>query len=231
MVFKRRDRRSPARIASDFVYPRGGWTRAFLYVKHRVRRLPDTPRRIARGVWAGVFTSFTPLFGMHFFVAALVAWVMRGNIIAALMATFFGNPLTFVPIAAVSMRLGHYLLGTEFEHADASIGRKFESAAGDLWHNFKAAFNKDVADWHGLAVFYNEVFFPYLIGGLIPGVIAATIMYWLSVPLIAAYQNRRREKIRAKFEAIKRLAEADTAVSGNFPVGSPRQGHKEARDA
>ncbi|MEY8842584.1 DUF2062 domain-containing protein, partial [Cribrihabitans sp. XS_ASV171] len=42
MVFKRRDRRSPARIASDLVYPRGGWTRAFLYVKHRVRRLPDT---------------------------------------------------------------------------------------------------------------------------------------------------------------------------------------------
>ncbi|MEY8843138.1 DUF2062 domain-containing protein, partial [Cribrihabitans sp. XS_ASV171] len=189
------------------------------------------PQRIARGVWAGVFTSFTPFFGMHFFVAGIIAWIMRGNILASLMATFFGNPITFVPIAAVSMRLGHFLLGTEFEQQDASLGRKFESAAGDLWHNFKAVFTPEVADWHGLSVFYNEVFFPYLVGGLIPGVISATVMYYLSVPLIAAYQNRRREKIRAKFEAIKRLAEAETAVPGNFAVGSPRKGTKEARDA
>jgi len=50
VVFKRRDRRSPFQIAWEFIYPRGGWTRAFHYVKHRIRRLPDSPERIARGV-------------------------------------------------------------------------------------------------------------------------------------------------------------------------------------
>ncbi|MGB0440846.1 MAG: DUF2062 domain-containing protein, partial [Paracoccaceae bacterium] len=43
MVFKRRDRRPIWQIVLDFLWPRGGWVRAFEYVKHRVRRLPDTP--------------------------------------------------------------------------------------------------------------------------------------------------------------------------------------------
>jgi uncharacterized protein (DUF2062 family) len=51
-----------------------------------MKRLPDSPERIARGVWAGVFVTFTPLFGMHFIVAALLAKLMKGNILAALMA-------------------------------------------------------------------------------------------------------------------------------------------------
>ncbi|WP_425046633.1 DUF2062 domain-containing protein [Primorskyibacter sp. S87] len=213
MVFKRRDRRSFLRITSELFYPRGGWTRAFHYVKHRVRRLPDSPQRIARGIWAGVFTSFSPLFGLHFLVAGVIAKMMRGNIIAALMSTFFGNPITFVFIAAVSMHTGHFLLGTEFEDDAASLGEKFKEAGGDLWHNFKANFTSAETDWHGLSLFYNEVFFPYLVGGLIPGAIAATICYTLSLPLITAYQNRRRTKIKAKFEAIRKKAEAEADLS------------------
>ncbi|MEM9551176.1 MAG: DUF2062 domain-containing protein, partial [Pseudomonadota bacterium] len=60
MVFKRRDRPSLLARLGEMLYPRGGWARAFHYVKHRVRRLPDSPERIARGIWAGVFTTFTP---------------------------------------------------------------------------------------------------------------------------------------------------------------------------
>ena len=59
MVFKRRDRRSPWQVVRELVYPRGGWKRAFHYVTHRIRRLPDTPHKIARGIWAGVFVTFS----------------------------------------------------------------------------------------------------------------------------------------------------------------------------
>ena len=101
MVFKRRDRRSALRVVGEALYPRGGWGRAFEYVKHRVRRLPDSPERIARGIWAGVFVTFTPFFGLHFIFAALIARMMQGNILASLMATFFGIPLTYVPIGVL----------------------------------------------------------------------------------------------------------------------------------
>ncbi|TMV15436.1 DUF2062 domain-containing protein [Arenibacterium halophilum] len=207
MVFRRRDRRPLLRTIADFLYPRGGWTRAFHYVKHRVRRLPDSPERIARGIFAGVFTTFTPFYGMHFVVAAIVARTLRGNIFAALMATFFGNPLTYVPIGLVSLKTGYTLLGTRFDEGKhRSFGGKFADAGHDLTNNFLAIFTDRTADWQGLRVFYDEVFFPYMIGGLIPGVIAGCIAYYLSVPVIRAYQKRRRGAIKAKFEAIRKKA-------------------------
>lgn len=213
MVFRRRDRRPILRAIADFLYPRGGWSRAFLYVKHRVRRLPDTPERIARGIWAGVFATFTPFYGLHFLVAFLFARVMHGNIFAALMATFFGNPLTYVPIGVVSLKTGHLLLGTEFdEGAQRSFGGKFVDAADDLKDNLFSLFSGKDADWDGLHLFYDEVFFPYLIGGLIPGAIAGTIAYLVSFPLIRAYQHRRRKAIKAKFEAIKKKAASQADV-------------------
>ncbi|WP_238371584.1 DUF2062 domain-containing protein [Heliomarina baculiformis] len=209
MVFRRRDRRSVLRATSDFLYPRGGWTRAALYVKHRVRRLPDTPERIARGIGAGVFTTFTPFYGMHFVVAAIVAKLCRGNILAALMGTFFGNPLTYVPIGLISLKMGHFILGTNFDdRAHRSFGGKFVDAADDLKDNFFALFTERTADWHGLSVFYHEVFFPYLIGGLLPGILAGLVASYLSLPLIRAYKKRRKGAIKAKFEAIKKKAAA-----------------------
>lgn len=211
MVFKRRNPRTWAQLAWETIYPRGGWARAFRYVQYRLHRLPDTPERIARGIWAGVFTSFSPLFGMHFIVAAIIARLMKGNIIAALTATFFGNPLTYLPIAITSLKTGHLLLGrTLSSRVENSLGALFADAWHDLWSNLLALFTDRDADWSGLLAFFDEVFLPYLVGGLIPGAIAGTVCYYISVPLIRAYQNTRRKRIRAKFEAIKaRAAQAD----------------------
>lgn len=119
MVFKRRDRRPILDVLLRFFWPKGGWGRAFYYVKHRLHRLPDTPQRIARGIFAGVYTTFTPFYGLHFIHAAALARVMNGNILAALLATFFGNPLTYLPIGIVSLKTGHFLLGNDFDHTSA----------------------------------------------------------------------------------------------------------------
>jgi len=203
LVFKRRDRRAIWQIALDFFYPRGGWTRAFEYVKHRVRRLPDTPQKIGRGIWAGVFVCFTPLFGLHFVLAAIIARAMRGNLLAALMATFFGNPLTFPPIGYLSIRLGSWMLGLPQSRIDR-LGQKFADASYDLWNNIVAIFTPNRINWRGLQVFYDEVFFPYLVGGILPGLITATIAYYLSVPVISAYQTRRKKALLAKLDQLKK---------------------------
>ncbi|KPP90575.1 MAG: hypothetical protein HLUCCA08_14595 [Rhodobacteraceae bacterium HLUCCA08] len=205
MVFKRREKRPLWRIVLEFFWPRGGWGRAARYVRHRLRRLPDTPDKIARGVWAGVFVTFTPFYGLHFLMSALIAWAMRGNVIAALLATFFGNPLTYVPIAIVSLRTGHFLLGEpqrpgEIEGAMARFG----GATADLWHNFKALFTPEKAEWGRLATFWNDVIWPWTVGGIIPGMIAATAMYMVVLQLTRAYQNRRRKLLRAKLDKLRK---------------------------
>jgi uncharacterized protein (DUF2062 family) len=187
------------------MWPRGGWGRAARYVQHRLNRLPDPPERIARGIFVGVFTTFTPFYGMHFVTAGILAWVMRGNLLAALLSTFFGNPLTYVPISVVSLQTGYWLLGMgQIAHEHGSIGYKFAKAGQDLWQNFIALFTPDTPDWTGLNIFYHEVFFPWLVGGVLPGIIAGLICYYLSVPIIRAYQNRRKGVLKAKLASLKK---------------------------
>lgn len=209
MVFKRRDPRTWGRTFAEALWPRGGWARAFQYVQHRLRRLPGTPEQIARGVFAGAFTVFTPFFGLHFVVAAILAKMMRGSILAALLSTFIGNPLTYVPIAFISLQTGHFLLGTgERLAVDDSIFRKFGRAAGDLWHNFTALFTRAEPHWHELSVFYQDVFLPWMVGGVIPGLICGAVCYYLSVPVIRAYQKRRAARLRKKMDKLRRQADA-----------------------
>lgn len=206
-MFKRRDKLPIWLSVWRFLWPQGGWGRAALYVKHRLRRLPDTPRKISRGIMAGVFTTFTPFYGLHFFVAALVAWIMRGNVMAALLGTFFGNPLTYVPIGVVSLNLGHWILGTEMKReVDESIFRKFFGAGEDLlWNSWYALTGRSV-DWTATSVFWHDVFWPWLVGGLIPGIFTGLAAYTISLPLIEAYQRRRRGLLKRKLEDIRRKA-------------------------
>lgn len=216
MVFKRRNPKSWSLAALHFLWPQGGWARAFHYVKHRMRRLPDSPERIARGVFAGVFASFTPFYGFHFFIAAALAIVMRGNVIAALMGTFFGNPLTYVPIGVAALSTGHWLLGDDVDVGILrSFGEKFASASADLKDNFLAMFTDATANWARLDAFYDEVFFPYMVGGFVAGIFFGVICYYLSVPVIRVYQKRRRGMITSKLAAIKAKAAAKAEAKRN----------------
>lgn len=211
MVFRRRDQRPLLRIVAEWVYPRGGWKRAFQYVTHRLHRLPGSAESIARGIAAGVFAVYTPFFGFHFFLAMFLAWIMRGNIIASLLATFVGNPLTYVPIAIISLQTGHFMLGSAMRSdVDAGLIARFRGAAGDLLHNLWSVFSGAPAHWHELKVFYDTVFFPWMIGGIGPGVLSAVVAYFVSVPLIRAYQKRRVAKRRAKIEKRREQVGAST---------------------
>ncbi|MBC7153975.1 MAG: DUF2062 domain-containing protein [Rhodobacteraceae bacterium] len=204
MVFKRRNRRPIGTMIAELFYPRGGWGRAFSYIRLRLSRLPDKPHRIARGIAAGVFASFTPLFGFHFITAATVAFVIRGNVIAALLATFFGNPLTFPIIMAVSVDMGNWMLGQPNDMQLPQIVGALGRASTELWGNVASIYTGEARHWDGLTRFWHRVFIPYFVGGIIPGIIVATIMHYLSLPVIIAFQKRRSKKLRDQLE--KRIA-------------------------
>ena len=204
MVFRRRDRRTPWRLVSEAVYPRGGWGRAVEYVKHRLRRLPDSPEKIGRGMAAGAFVSFTPFYGLHFVLSIALARVMRGNYVAALVGTFVNNFVTLVPIGALCVTLGYLMLGMELDRRLLhDLGHLFGEASHDLWESFWALFTPADAQWGWVRPFWRLVFFPYLVGGIVPGIVVAGACYAVTVPLARAYQAGRRRRLAERLARLR----------------------------
>lgn len=205
-MFKRRTPQSWPDWAKTQVYPRGGFRRAGLYLWHRLRRLPDPPHRIARGVFAGTFVNFPPIFGFQIIGAVALAWAMRGNILAAVLATLLSNPLTTPVIALVSLSLGHWILGTSEGMSLNVVFGAFASAGGDLWHNFTAIFTDRTAHWDGLIRFWKQIYLPYLVGSILPGLACSALLAWVTVPMLTAYQALRRRRL------LKRVAQRKAQI-------------------
>jgi uncharacterized protein len=225
VVFKRRDPRSWARTVLEFFFPRGGWRRASSYIYHRLRRLPDSPERIARGVFAGTLASFMPFFGFHFITAALIGWVIRANILASLIATFVGNPFTFPFFAGSALAMGGWMMGIDVDMTVQEVMTDVGRAFMQLWQNFIALMTGGEMHWASLHKFFWNVFAPYTIGGIIPGTITGLALYYVSLPIIRRYQARRSQKaaerVTRRMEArMKALAEAQAADLADLGIGA-----------
>ena len=74
--------------------------------------LPDTPHSIALGSAIGMFFGFTPLFGMKTLLSLALAWLLKGNKIAAFITvTLHDLLLPFVPaIFFWQYRMGLWVL-------------------------------------------------------------------------------------------------------------------------
>jgi uncharacterized protein (DUF2062 family) len=212
VVFKRRDPLGWGAWLREQIYPRSGFRRAIRYVIYRMRRLPDQPHRVARGVFAGSVIGFLPLPGMQFLAAWGAARLVRGNVLAALLATFNTNPVTTPFFALLAMTLGHWIMGIKAPLSAKYIGNAFADAGHDLWFNFLALFGPQKAQWDGLNAFWHEIYIPYFIGALGPALVISAIAYYVTIPLVEAYQKARaataleRAERRRKMRA--RLAEA-----------------------
>ena len=165
---------------------------------HRLRRLPDPPHRIARGVFVGTFANFPPIFGIQIPVAALLAWAVRGNVLAAVLGTLLSNPITTPIIALVSLNLGYWMLGSPENVSLNGVFAAFAAAGQDLWHNLGAAFTEETAHWDGLILFWQRIYFPYLIGSILPGLATSALFAWISVPIVTAAQALRRKRLLSR---------------------------------
>lgn len=218
MVFKRRNPLSFLRKMKNMIMPQTGWRRAANYLGHRVRRLPDSPHRIALGIACGVFVSFSPLFGLHFFYAAFLAYILRGNVIAALIGTAMGNPFTFPAIAGSALWVGGRIVGGRGEHLGfVRMQHAFVDAFSGLWNSFKSIFGYGQNELYRMGGFFQEVFLPYIVGGAIVGAFVATLTYFIALPIIRKYQLRRRERLleRARTRRAARLNESKAKQDQN----------------
>jgi len=203
-LFKRRERRSIFRFFNEVIFSLKGIGRAIEYVGIRLKRIPDTPHKISLGMSCGIFASFTPLFGLHFLIAGLLSYVLRANVLASLIGTFIGNPITFPIITVFNLKLGEWILGSS-EYSSVDGGKIFEGFLDFIFLIYKNLFTEGSVGENSVPrinEFLNGVFLPYSLGGIIGGLFVAIISYFLLRPLVATYQ-KQRDSLRAKREKKK----------------------------
>ena len=198
-MFKRRERRSIFRFFYEVVFSLKGITRAIEYVGIRLKRIPDTPHKISLGMSCGIFASFTPLFGLHFLIAGLLSYVLRANVLASLIGTFIGNPITFPIITVFNLKLGEWILGSN-EYSSGDGGKIFEGFLDFIFLIYKSLYTEGLIGENSVPrmnEFLYGVFIPYSIGGLILGISIAIISYLLLRPLVSTYQ-KKRDSLKAR---------------------------------
>lgn len=177
------------------LWPRQGWRRAGSYVAHRLRRLPGTPYRIAAGFASGAAVSFTPFIGLHFFLAGLLAVVLRGNIMAAAIGTVVGNPWTFPLIWAWIYGLGTWILG----------GNGVNGLPDEL--SFSYIFDNPL-----------KVFVPMMVGSVPTATVAWFLCFWPLRRMVDRYQTARQKRLRRKTEKRRAKLAAKTAKAAKAAV-------------
>jgi uncharacterized protein (DUF2062 family) len=208
MLFRRRDPadwREKLRVA---VWPRRSWGRSIKYLAKRVLRLTASPHAIAGGIAAGVFASFTPYMGLHFLIAFAVAYIIAGNMVAAAMGTFFGNPLSFPFIWAATYSTGNFILS-----GNTGEGGPHETLRMLKEINFWDVGLSGVSDV--VASIWEPVLKPMTVGavplGVAVGVLAYVITRWSAVAFQLSRRKMLAEKARhLKEEAMARLDSTET---------------------
>ena len=100
-----------------------GWLRLFRYYGLRLYRLNDPPYAVAAGLASGIAISFTPFIGFHLILAVLLARLLNGSMIAAMIGTLAGNPWTLPLIWFMTYKVGMLVLGN---HAPGGIPQGFD---------------------------------------------------------------------------------------------------------
>jgi len=179
------------------LWPRRSWARSAKYVSKRVLRLTASPHAISAGVAAGIFASFTPLLGLHFLIAFIVAYIIAGNFLAAASGTFFGNPLTFPLIWASTYNLGNFIISGQTPQDGENTASNLEGMSlldggiGGIWSSI-------IGIW-------EPVMKPMLVGGIPLGICFGIIGYVVTRWAASVFHAARRRRIARK--AQKKSAE------------------------
>ncbi|MFK7901247.1 MAG: DUF2062 domain-containing protein [Nitratireductor sp.] len=197
------------------IWPRRSWARSTKYLAKRVLRLTASPHAIAAGIAAGVFASFTPYLGFHFFMAFIVCYIIGGNMIAGATGTFFGNPLTFPFIWSGTHSTGNFILNGSFR-GEGRIRDLKSLKRHDFWD----------LSWDAMGDLVHRIWEPILkpmtVGAIPLGILAGVIFYLVTRWAAIAFQVSRRNKISQKAAEYREETLAKVAPQNldntNFPT-------------
>ena len=158
--------------------------RAARYYYLRFVRLKGHPSVLARGVAVGTFIGITPTIPFHTILALILAFILRGSKVAALLATFIvSNPITFLPQYYFSWKIGNWITPGKHSWNDVSILIDAIISGGE--------FGKTLA---ALGQIGMDSLIILLGGGIILALPFTLIFYYLSYILFRSIHKKRLEK-------------------------------------
>lgn len=177
MLFRRRDDPGYWERFKLWLWPRISWRRSALYYVKRILRLSGSPYAIAMGSAVGAAVAFTPFIGLHFLLTFLIAWPLRGNMIAGAIGTCIGNPITYPFIWAGTYQLGHLLLNLENRGAPMRLEE-------DLLHK----------SWDQLW----PILEPMTVGAIPLGLVMGFVVYLVVYKAVSAYRENRSQRFASR---------------------------------
>ena len=183
-MFARRTPRALMMKLREALFPRRGWRRVLAYYWQRLKRIPGSPESIVAGFACGAAASMLPLMGLHFILSALLAFAVRGSIIASAFGTVVGNPWTFPFIWLGTYKIGTFLLDIDREViGERPFRRMFAGLAQSIRTLDGTLFIDNV--W--------PIWWPMMVGSLPVAIAAGFLTYRLLVkPVRAAHRRRLR---------------------------------------
>lgn len=192
-MFLRRQKISVLQRLREFFWPTAGWHRSTRYVFHRVARIPGSAYSLAAGFACGAAISFTPFIGLHFVLSAILAYIMRANIISSAIGTVVGNPWTFPFIWVGVFNVGNWILRADGVEAREVDFLEVLTESMQALHTLDFTFLFDTA-W--------PVLLPLLVGSVPVSILVWFISYLPLRPMISKYQaarhHRRTHKLRRR---------------------------------
>lgn len=139
-----------------------------------------TKKDIAGGFAIGTFLALTPTMGGQSIIALVFARLFKKNELAALIAVWITNPLTFIPIYYLNYKLGVWILPESFSKMPIESFKEIFSSFDQL-----------------LAV-GGQILIPLWLGSLIVACFFTVLGYyfalWFYPKAKAAFESRRQKR-------------------------------------
>ncbi|WP_202351399.1 DUF2062 domain-containing protein [Mesorhizobium sp. 113-1-2] len=204
MLFRRRNPDGLFERLRIYMWPRRSFSRSFQYVSKRILRLNATPNAVAAGVAAGIFASFFPL-GSHFAIAAIVCWLISGNMVAAGLGTFvFGNPLTLPFVVGATWETGKIMLH------------------GHMQSHERPAHLSEMLQTLSISRLWAPVLKPMLCGAVPLGLIFGLLFYGITRYGMTVFREQRRKRLAEKGGLLQQ--QEDIVLSPPLPTRHRRSG-------
>ena len=159
----------------------------------RLLREQDSVHRLAMGIACGIFVGCLPIIPFQTVAVLTLAFILRGNKLAAWLATFISNPVNMIPFYALL-----YAIGKHFIHPQAGLILDDE-------HLTMAA----------LLQRGTHLFLSMVVGGAILGIPSAILSYFVTSFLVTRYRKRRMVRVMQAWH--KRQVPVSDSTTGDAP--------------